>query len=157
MVVGVHRLVELVVWRKLEGVVALEADNVGEEVGSREDKVLDDEVNVGVRELGSGNGNVTDLPDEGGEENVSDVVPQVRLEGKVAFRVEEQVLGESLDVITESPVQGVMMHGGEEELDLVGQVLPVRPVLVLEERLARLLQVSGLSVGIVLEDVSGLE
>jgi len=74
-VVGVHRLVELVVWRELERVVALEADDVGEEVGSREDKVLDDEVNVGVREFGSGDGDVANLPDEGGEENVSDVVP----------------------------------------------------------------------------------
>jgi len=33
---------------------------------------------------------------------VSDVVPQVRLEGKVTLRVEEQVLGESLHVITQS-------------------------------------------------------
>jgi hypothetical protein len=33
---------------------------------------------------------------------VSDVVPQVGLEGKVTLRVEEEVLGESLDVVTES-------------------------------------------------------
>lgn len=100
--VGVHRLVELVVWRELKRVVALEADNVGEEVGARKDKVLDNEINVRVRELGSGNGDVTNLLDEGGQENVSDVVPQVRLEGKVTLGVEEEVLGESLDVVTES-------------------------------------------------------
>jgi len=49
------------------------------------------------------------------------------------------------------------VHGGKEELDLVGQVLPVTPVLVREEGLARLLQVSSLVVGIVLENVSGFE
>jgi hypothetical protein len=82
--------------------VALDSDNVGEEVGSGKDEVLDDKVDVGVGELGSGDGNVTNLLDEGWEENVSDVVPQVRLEGEVTFRVEEQVLGESLYVITQS-------------------------------------------------------
>lgn len=104
-VMSVHRLVELVVWRELERVVALDTDNVGEEVGSGKNEVLDDEINVGVGELGSGDGNVTNLPDEGREENVSDVVPQVRLEGEVTLRVEEQVLGESLYVITQSSRQ----------------------------------------------------
>jgi hypothetical protein len=101
-VMSVHRLVELVVWRELERVVALDSDNIGEEVGSGKDKVLDDKVNVGVGELGSGDGDVTNLPDEGREENVSDVIPQVRLEGEVTLRVEEQVLGESLYVVTQS-------------------------------------------------------
>jgi len=138
-VVSVHRLVELVVGRELERVVALDSDNVGEEVGSGKDEVLDDQINIGVGELGSGDGNVTNLLDKGREENVSDVVPQVRLEGEVTFRVEEQVLGESLDVITQSPVEGVVVHGGEEELNLIGHVLPVGSVLVLKEVLARLL------------------
>jgi hypothetical protein len=101
-VVSVHRLVELVVGRELERVVALDSDNIGEEVGSGKDEVLDDQINVGVGELGSGDGNVTNLLDEGWEEYVSDVVPQVRLEGEVTLRVEEQVLGESLYVITQS-------------------------------------------------------
>jgi len=138
-VVSVHRLVELVVRRELERVVALDSDNVGEEVGSGKDEVLDDQINIGVGELGSGDGNVTNLLDKGREENVSDVVPQVRLEGKVTFRVEEQVLGESLDVVTESPVQRVVVHGGKEELNLIGHVLPVGSVLVLKEVLAGLL------------------
>ena len=37
------------------------------------------------------------------------------------------------------PVEGIVVHGGEEELDLIGQGLPVGSVLVLEEVLARLL------------------
>jgi hypothetical protein len=85
--------------------VALDANNVREEVGSGKDEVLDDKVDVGVGELGSGNRNVTNLLDESREENVSDVVPQVRLEGEVTLRVEEQVLGESLHVITQSTYQ----------------------------------------------------
>ena len=101
-VVSVHRLVELVVWRELERVVALDSDNIGEEIGSGKDEVLDDQINVVVGELGSRDGNVSNLLDKGWEEYVSDVVPQVRLEGKVTLRVEEQVLGESLDVITQS-------------------------------------------------------
>lgn len=86
--VGVHTLVELLVWRELERVVALEADNVGEKVGARQDQVLNDKVNVGRRELGSWDGDVTDLLDEGGEESCSDVVPQVGLESQVTLRVE---------------------------------------------------------------------
>jgi hypothetical protein len=66
-VVGVHALVELLVWRELERVVALEADNVGEKVGAREDQVFNDKVNVGRRELGARDGDVTNLLDEGGE------------------------------------------------------------------------------------------
>lgn len=50
-----------------------------------------------------------------------------------------------------------MVHGGKEELDLIGHVLPVRPVLVLEEVLARLLEVLSVLVGLVLEDESRLE
>jgi hypothetical protein len=42
-------------------------------------------------------------------------------------------------------------------LDLIGQVLPVVSVLVLEEVLAGLLEVLGLSVRVILENVSGLE
>jgi len=87
-VVSVHRLVELVVWRELERVVALDSDNIGEEIGSGKDEVLDDQINVVVGELGSRDGNVSNLLDESGEENVSDVVPQVRLEGEVTLRVE---------------------------------------------------------------------
>jgi len=87
-VVSVHRLVELVVGGELERVVALDSDNIGEEVGSGKDEVLDDQVNVGVGELGSGDGNVSNLLDESREENVSDVVPQVGLEGEVTLRVE---------------------------------------------------------------------
>ena len=104
-VVSVHRLVELVVWRELERVVALDSDNIGEEIGSGKDEVLDDQINVVVGELGSRDGNVSNLLDKGWEEYVSDVVPQVRLEGKVTLRVEEQVLGESLYVIAQSGYQ----------------------------------------------------
>jgi hypothetical protein len=50
-----------------------------------------------------------------------------------------------------------MVHSGKEQLDLVGQVLPVTPVLVLKEVLARLLEVLGIVVGLVLENESRLE
>jgi len=37
------------------------------------------------------------------------------------------------------PVEGIVVHGGKEELNLIGQSLPVGSVLVLEEVLAGLL------------------
>jgi hypothetical protein len=55
------------------------------------------------------------------------------------------------------PVEGIVVHSSEEQLDLIGQVLPVVSVLVLEEVLAGLLEVLGLSVRVILENVSGLE
>lgn len=55
------------------------------------------------------------------------------------------------------PVEGIVVHGGKEQLNLVGKSLPVSLVLVLEEVLARLLELLGLLVGLLLEDESWLE
>jgi hypothetical protein len=52
------RLVDVVVWRESKLIVRLNVDDVGEEVGPREDEVLDDNGDLVVLVLGSGNGDV---------------------------------------------------------------------------------------------------
>lgn len=156
-VVVILHVVDLVVRREAKVVVDVDLDDVGPQVGTLQDEVLDDQVNVLVRVFRSGNGNVTDLLDQRRQDDSSNVVPQSRLELEVAFRVEEQVLDESLPVFTESLVQGVITHGHEEGLDLVAKVVEVTLVLVVEESLAVVTELLTFSGRVVIEDVSGLQ
>lgn len=146
-------------WEGGEGerVVGSDGDEVGEEVWSGEDEVLDDNVDRVVRVLGSWDGDVSDLSNERGQDNILDVLPESALEGEVALVVEEEVLGESLDVLAESDVERVVAEGSEPVLDLVEQVLLVTLVLVAEELFAALLELSALLLGLLVEDPSGLE
>lgn len=156
-VVVILHVVDLVVRRETKVVVNVDLDDVRPQVGTLQDEVLDDQVNVLVRVFSSGNGNVTDLLDQRRQDDSSDVVPQSGLELEVAFRVEEQVLDKSLPVFTESLVQGIVTHGHEEGLDLVAEVVKVTLVLVVKESLAVVTELSTFSGRIVIEDVSGLQ
>jgi hypothetical protein len=154
---GLESLLDRRVRAELDSLVGLNLDNVGDNVGSREDQVLDDQVDLVVRVLGSRNGDVTDSSNNLGENLGSNVLPQLGLEGEVALLVEEQVLGEPLDVVTETLVERVIGEGGEPELDLVGQSLLVSPVLLGEEVLSGLSELLALLLAVILEDVAGLE
>jgi hypothetical protein len=65
---------EVVVGRELEVVASLNLEEVGEEVGGLESEVLDNEVDLLRRVLGAGNGDVTNLVEEGGEDDRADVL-----------------------------------------------------------------------------------
>lgn len=79
---GLSRLTDTLVRRELEVVVGLELDDVGEKVGSLEDEVLDDEVDLLVGVLDSRDGDVSDLVDDRGENLVLQVFPEVGLKRK---------------------------------------------------------------------------
>jgi len=152
-----RNVTEVVVGRELEVVASLDLEQVGEEVGSLEGKVLDDEVDVGRGVLGTRNGNVTDLLEEFGENDGSDILPEVRLVLEVTFRVEEEVGEESLDGFSETLVESIVGVLSEEVLNLVEEsilVSSVFAVLGIPELLARVLEFLSTTVTLILHDVS---
>lgn len=110
-VLVVHGLVQLGVRAESERVERLNVDNVGEEVRTRKDQVFDDQVDTVVGVLSAGDGNVVDLLEEHRQQNLSNIVPKLGLEGKVTLVVEEQVLAESLDVVTKTDVERILAKG----------------------------------------------
>lgn len=110
-VLVVHGLVQLGVRAESERVERLNVDNVGEEVRTRKDQVLDDQVDTVVGVLSTGDGNVVDLLEEHRQQNLSNIIPKLGLESKVTLVVEEQVLAESFDVVTKTFVEGVLAKG----------------------------------------------
>ena len=146
-----------VVRRELEEVVGLERDDVGEEVLALEGEVLDDEVEHVIGILDTGDGDVPDLLDEGGEDDGPDVGPELRLEGKVAIGVEEEVLGETLPVGGEAEVEWVVCPGGEPGPDGVEEVVHVAFVLAIEELAAAVGQLVEAPRALRREDVAGLK
>ena len=156
-VVDVHGPVDVGVGAELEPVHSFKLDDVGEEVRSREDEVLNDQVDLVIGVFCSWDGNVADLLDDSGEDDLSDIVPQLGLERQVALRVEEQVLGESLEIVAQSLVQRVIGQSGEPKLNLVKESLLVTLVLVGEESLAGLLEVGSFFRAVIIEDPSSLE
>ena len=100
---------------------------------------------------------LTDLADDSGQDGIPDVVPKLGLECEVALGVEEQVLGESLNVVAESLVERVVGQSGEPQLDLVKQSFLVTLVFVGEEFLSRLLELFAFTSALVVEDPAWLE
>ncbi len=158
--VTVTKLVKL---RELEVVSDVHLDLRGQHVEQIDGKVLDDQVDLLVGVLDTGKGHETDVAEQLWKDRVTDVAPEVGLEGQVALRVEEEVLGDLGDVVTELAVERVAVHRlGKvrdlpEESILVGDVLALRSAIGgNEELLAGLGELTSLRVGIVLHDVTGL-
>lgn len=149
--------VDLFVWGEDEVVVSHELDDVGEEVGAGKNQVLNDQVDLVVRVFSSGNGEVADTLDDLRQEVKSDIVPKVGLESEVSLFVEQNVLGETLDIFAKTLVERVIGESGSPELDFIGESLLVSLVLVGEEVLAGLDDLVTLRLAFVLEDPSSLE
>lgn len=93
-------ILDRIVRRELGEVVRLKLDNVGEEVAALQGEVLNDEVQRIVTVLDTGNRDVADLLDEGGEDDFTDVTPELGLEFERTFAVEEEVACEAGPVFT---------------------------------------------------------
>ena len=85
--------------------MGLHTDEVGEEVASRERKVLDDEIECLVGVLDTRDGYVADLIDDTREDNLANVQPELGLELETALAVEQQILGEAGPVLSEADIQ----------------------------------------------------
>lgn len=155
-VLVVHRLVQLGVRAEREGVERLNMDKVREEVRTGKDQVLNNQIDAVVGVFSAGDGDIADLLEKHREQDLSNIVPKLGLESKVTFMVEEQVLAKSLDVVTKSDVERVLTKGSEPNLELIEKKLLVGLVLILEESSARLSKLPGLTVRVLVEDVTGL-
>jgi hypothetical protein len=103
-------IVDDVVRRKFEVVPGRHLDDIGEQVLAREREVLDDEVERIVGVLDAGDGDVTNLADDGRQNNFTDVGPKMGLELQRAFAIEEEILREASPILTKSFVQGILAH-----------------------------------------------
>lgn len=88
---------------------------------------------------------------------VLEILPKLGLELKVTLLVEQEVLGESSEVLTQSLVERVIGQSGEPDLDLVGELLLMTLVLVGEEVLAAVNKLRALLLTVVVQDPSRLE
>ena len=108
LVVGL--VVDNTVRREFEIVPGSHSDDIGEQVLAREGEVFDNEVEGVVGVLNAGDGDVTDLTDDGRQNDLTDVIPQMWFELQRAFAVEEQVLCEASPVLPKPFVQRVFTH-----------------------------------------------
>lgn len=105
--------------RQLEIVPVLNLDEIGQQVRDLDVEVLDDNVELVVGVLCSGDGQVADLRCDSGDNDVAQVVDEVRLVLEVSVAVKGKVLDELLDVDAKLLVERVLVVGKEELLDRV--------------------------------------
>ena len=135
-------------------VVAAELEDVGSKVVTLNDKVLHDGIHHGVRVLNTRDGNVADVLEEGREDDISQVLDQVRLELGLAVGVVSEVVEELVHRLGESLVLRVVVKLLGEELNLVSDLVGVVPVAVAEQELALVVELVPLGVGVILDDVT---
>lgn len=125
---------------ELQKVVRIDGDDIGQQILALHSEVLDDEIHRVVGVLDARDRDVPDVVDELRDDDAAQVRPEMRLECEVAVGAEQEVLGETLPVLAETRVERVVAECEGPGLDLVEQVVLVRTVLLVEERVARVAQ-----------------
>ena len=88
-----------IVRAEADEVVGFHADHVGEEVQPGKSEVLNNQIERLVCVLDAWDGDVSDLVDDAGQDNFSNVQPELRLELETALAIEEKVLREACPVL----------------------------------------------------------
>ena len=78
-----------VIWGKLEEVVRLALNNAREEIAALQSEILNDEIKRFVRVLDAGNGNISNLLDQSGKDDFTNVFPEFGLEFERTLAIEE--------------------------------------------------------------------
>ena len=78
-----------VIWGKLEEVVRLALNNAREEIAALQSEILNDEIKRFVRVLDAGNGNISNLLDQSGKNDFTNVFPEFGLEFERTLAIEE--------------------------------------------------------------------
>lgn len=135
-------------------VVAAKLQDVGSEVVTLENEVLDNGIHHGIRVLDTRNRNVTNGLEDTGENDISQVLDKMRLELSLSVLVLTKVEEELLNSIAEGNVLLVLVELVNVEFELIGNSVGVVAVAVAEEELALVVELVPLLSGLVLKNVA---
>lgn len=135
-------------------VVAGKLEHIGSEVVTLNHKVLNHRINHGVSVLDARYGNIADVLEDGRKDDVSQVLDEVRLEGRLPILVITEVIEQPLAGIGKAPVVGVLVELVGEELDLISDAIGVVAVTVAKEEVAAVVELVPLIGSTVLHDVA---
>ncbi|KNB10096.1 hypothetical protein FOXG_20303 [Fusarium oxysporum f. sp. lycopersici 4287] len=140
-----------------EVVLAGNLEDVGGKVVTLKDQVLDDSIDLGVGVLNSRNWDVGNVLKGGRDNDIPQVLKQMRLEDRLAILVVAKVLEQLLERLGKSMVLRVLVELVGKELDLIDNTVGVTAVFVAEEVSSLVVELIPLTSGLILEDVTLLK
>lgn len=140
-----------------EVLVTGDLKDVGHEVVTLENQVLNDGIKLRVGVLNAGDGNVGNVLHDGRDDDISQVLDQMRLEDGLSVIIVAKVSEQLLAGLTEGLVLRIAVKLLGKELDLVDDTVGVTAVLVAEQESAVVVELVPLLGGLVLEDEPLLE
>lgn len=140
-----------------EVVLAGNLQDIGSEVVTLEDKVLDDSIELRVGVLNSGNGDVGNVLQGSRDNDIPQVLEQMGLEDRLAVLVVTKVLEQLCQRLSKGVVLRILVELVGEELDLVNNTVGVAAVLVAEEVSTLIVELIPLTGGLVLQNVALLK
>ena len=135
-------------------VIASKFNNIWHEVVALDHQVLDDYVGHSILHFDTRNRNIANIFEDGGKDNVSEVLDKVFLELDVATLIATQVGEQFLHGITESLVLAILVELVTKELDLVENTIGVVLVTVTQQESAMVNQFIILAVPGILQHVA---
>ena len=135
-------------------VVAADFHGIGEEIVTLDDKVLNDDIDHGVRDLDTWDGDVASVLEDVGDDDLGQILDEMRLECRLAILILTQVGEELLGGTSEGLVLGILVELLAIELELVENAVRVISVSLAEEESAFVVDLVPLIVGLILQDVA---
>lgn len=135
-----------------EVVVAAELHDVGHQVVTLNAQVLDDHINHGIRDLDTGDGNVADILENAGDDDIAKIPKEIRFEGGLATGILAEILEQLLERLSKGLVLRVLLELVGQELDLVDNTVRVTAVTLAQEVAALIVNLVPLTGAFVLHD-----
>lgn len=135
-----------------EVLVTGDLKDVGHEVVTLKNQILNDGIKLRVGVLNAGDGNVGNVLHDGRNDDISQVLDQMRLEDGLAVVIIAKVGEQLLAGLTKGLVLRIAVKLLGKELDLVDDTVGVTAVLVAEQESAVVVELVPLLGGLVLED-----
>jgi len=133
-------------------VVRAKLQRVGSKVITLDDEVLNDGVDHGVAVFDTRDGDVTDVLEDGREDDVAQVLEKVGLEHSLAVLILTKVKEELVDRLSELLVLRVSVELLANEFELVGDAVSVSTVAATKEAVTIIVDLVPLLVATVFED-----
>jgi len=137
--------------------VCLEGNDVGEEISALKGKVLDDKVKGIVGVLDARDGDISNLFNDLRQDNLADVVPELRFELETAFAVKEQVFGKAGPILSKALIQRIVTHSSEPGANTVKQIVEVGAVLLVIEATSAFAKLPALGIALWFQNKPCLE